>query len=358
MRTLKTYITEAARKTTKKRTKKNAKPAVDEFEAERNEIATWIDENYHVIPRFIKVSKKPNRQGLFEVSISGKDKISAVGSITKLTNGKFIFKKAHKFVCMGCKELESLEGAPKEVDTFECIGCMKLTSLEGCPQEANSFSCNNCQSLLSLEGAPKTVEYFDCAGCISLKDLKGAPEEAYDFNCAGCRGLKDLTGSPKSVGEYTCLNMNIKSFKGISDSIGFLKVEKCNDIKDLSGMENIDIKSLELEDLENLESLNGLNPDGLKTTRMTEGGYAGGNVHIVRCPKITSIEPIENLGGVLELRDCESITLDSVKTLKSVKRIDFTDMPYFYGMDRIEVRDKLRDSGMNIGGVMISKLFK
>lgn len=358
MRTLKTYITEAARKTTKKRTKKNAKPAVDEFEAERNEIANWVNENYWVIDRFVKVSKKPNRQGLFEVSISGKDKISAKREITKLTNGKFIFKKAHKFVCMGCKELESLEGAPMEVDTFDCTGCMKLTSLEGCPQKANSFSCNNCQSLLSLEGAPEEVEYFDCAGCTSLSSLKGAPEKVYDFNCAGCIGLKDLTGSPKTVVEFTCLNMNIKSFKGISDSIGLLKVEKCNDVKDLSGMENLDVKALELEDLENLESLNGLNPEGLKTTRVSEGGFSGGCVHIVRCPKITSIEPIEHLGGVLELRDCERITLDSVKTLKSVDRIDFADIPYFYGMDRIEVRDKLREGGMKIFGVMISKLFK
>ena len=139
MRTLKTYITEAARKTTKKITKKNDKPEVDEFEAERNEMAKWIKDNYWVIDRFIKVGKKPNRQGLFEVSISGKDDISAKQGITKLTNGKFIFKKAHNFVCRGCKLLESLEGAPMEVDTFDCCGCIKLTSLEGCPQKSNFF---------------------------------------------------------------------------------------------------------------------------------------------------------------------------------------------------------------------------
>lgn len=355
MRALKTYIAEAARKTTKK----PAKPAVDEFETERREIANWINANYWVIDNYVRVSKKPNRQGLFEVSISGKDEISARGHITKLTNGKFTFKKAYRFVCMGCASLESLEGAPKEVNTFDCTGCLKITSLEGCPQIANAnFICNNCPSLLSLEGAPKEVEYFDCNGCTSLKDLEGAPEKVGEFHCSGCNGLTDLKGSPKTVGEYICINTNVKSFKGISDNIGFLKICKSNNVKDLSGLENTVVKSLKLEDLENLESLNGLNPDGFKNTRITEGGYSGGCISIVRCPKFTSIEPLEYIGGVLELRDCKSVTLDTVKTLKSVNRIDFYDMPYFYDMKRLEVLQQLKDGGMKINGVMLGRLFK
>ena len=81
--------------------------------------------------------------------------------IQYLTNGLFEFGVAKRyFDCGGCKKLESLEGAPKEVKRyFDCSNCENLTSLEGAPKEVGgTFYCDNCNNLKSLEGAPKVIK--------------------------------------------------------------------------------------------------------------------------------------------------------------------------------------------------------
>ena len=99
--------------------------------------------------------------------------------IQYLTNGLFEFGVAKRyFDCGGCKKLESLEGAPKEVKRyFDCSNCENLTSLEGAPKEVGgTFYCDNCNNLKSLEGAPKEVGgYFDCHRCKKLESLEEAP---------------------------------------------------------------------------------------------------------------------------------------------------------------------------------------
>ena len=91
-----------------------------------------------------------------------------------LINGKFPFPfgkvKGH-FTCDGCKELISLEGAPKEVGkSFMCFSCPNLTSLKGAPEKVGGqFACSDCSNLTSLKGAPKEVKKdFFCAKCENL----------------------------------------------------------------------------------------------------------------------------------------------------------------------------------------------
>ena len=76
------------------------------------------------------------------------------------------------FYC-GVNQLESLEGAPREVTgVFYCYG-NQLTTLEGAPSiVGGDFDCHNNQ-LTSLKGAPSEVgEDFDCHNN-PLKSYKG-----------------------------------------------------------------------------------------------------------------------------------------------------------------------------------------
>ena len=61
------------------------------------------------------------------------------------------------FDCHGCNNLESLEGAPKEVGGgFYCYDCKKLTSLKGAPEKVGGdFNFEGCD--VSLRYRPKYV---------------------------------------------------------------------------------------------------------------------------------------------------------------------------------------------------------
>lgn len=61
-----------------------------------------------------------------------------------LTNGMFAFAYVKTFNCSKCKNLKSLEGAPKTCDTFDCSFCSTLKSLDGCPTQAKQFYCVSC----------------------------------------------------------------------------------------------------------------------------------------------------------------------------------------------------------------------
>ena len=128
-------------------------------------IEEFLKENYR--GKWI-ISEKPNKDGLYEVSSNESVRVKNT-KITSLTNDLFIWTsvKGH-FGCPYCKELKSLEGAPKEVES--------------------SFICPYCNSLKTLEGAPKKVEgYFDCSNCNGLKSLEGAPKEVGgNFDCRYC----------------------------------------------------------------------------------------------------------------------------------------------------------------------------
>ena len=99
--------------------------------------------------------------------------------IVKLTDGFVQGEVKGKFDCSECKNLESLEGTPKEVGrNFDCSNCTNLKSLKGVPKEVGGyFYCSHCNNLTSLEGAPEYVgEDFNCIRCENLKSLEGAPK--------------------------------------------------------------------------------------------------------------------------------------------------------------------------------------
>ena len=156
------------------------------------------------------------------------------GHITSLTNGLFHWGKVGGiFACSNCRNLTSLEGAPKVVgDNFSCHHCDNLKSLKGSPEiTRGGFLCHQCKSLIDLNGAPKRVfGGFNCDKCENLKSLKGAPKEVGgSFWCDHCGKLETLEGAPEWVGGSFycegCPNLKISA----SDRKKY-KIENWNEI--------------------------------------------------------------------------------------------------------------------------------
>ena len=185
-------------------------------------IQKFLEENY--IGKWI-ISEKPNKDGLYEVSSNGSINIKNE-KITSLTSGLFIWTSVKGyFYCFRCKELKSLEGAPKEVGgSFSCHHCNSLKTLEGAPKEViGNFYCYYCNSLKTLEGAPKIVKgNFDCAHCGELESLNGAPEDVGGFfSCSFCDSLKSLEGAPKYIcGSFNCYDCkSLESLDGCPKTV-------------------------------------------------------------------------------------------------------------------------------------------
>ena len=108
------------------------------------------------------------------------------------------------FVCKKDPELTDFKGIKfgKVTGNFDCGNCLKLESLEGAPIELEgSFICNGCSSLKTLEGSPKEMPEGDfwCKNCTSLETLKGAPNSVRDFYADGCTSLTSLSFAPKHI---------------------------------------------------------------------------------------------------------------------------------------------------------------
>ena len=89
----------------------------------KDQIKQFLNNNFKNASRF-KISEKPNKDGLYEVS--GDDRVNIINkNITSLTNGMFIWTTVKEsFICVNCNSLTSLNGAPKEVGrTFCCVDC-------------------------------------------------------------------------------------------------------------------------------------------------------------------------------------------------------------------------------------------
>ena len=89
------------------------------------------------------ISRKPNNDGLFEVSSKGTIEIKRKGAneLTSLTNGMFIWTDIKfDFICNGMPKLETLVGGPKTVKRlYEVTLAPNLKNLEGAPTQCETF---------------------------------------------------------------------------------------------------------------------------------------------------------------------------------------------------------------------------
>lgn len=169
---------------------KTLKQFINEASTNAEDIAMikkFVGDNFYCVP---KISKKPNKDGMYEVQSSSYLEVRKK-NIESFTNGMFVWTKVKDYCWIeNCTNLKSLEGAPSIVGKgFKCINCPSITSLKGAPENVGKdFICVDCKSLTSLEGAPKMVNGdFSCARCESLTSLDGAPEMVKgSFVCSDC----------------------------------------------------------------------------------------------------------------------------------------------------------------------------
>ena len=126
----------------KKKMKSLKESLLDDFDTLGNninpvqEIKNFIFQNYILhkdIDKIIKISNKPNKDGLYEVTLL--DALAASDwnhQIEYLTNGLFIFAKSKSakssFQLFNCSKLKSIEGCPKEIGAdFLLYNCPLLT---------------------------------------------------------------------------------------------------------------------------------------------------------------------------------------------------------------------------------------
>ena len=205
-------------------------------------------------------------------------------------------------------------------ESFDCCGCKNLTSLEGAPKEVGGkFDCRWCENLTSLEGAPKDVGGdFDCYGCDNLTSLKGAPEKVGgSFDCSLCDKLEesgiyilqdgqyyDLFNLPKDK-EFVIngdLNLSEYEFEQLPDLTnvvvkGYFSCNSCYNLTSLEGAPKEVGGCFYCDSCENLTSLEGA-PEKV-----------GGCFYCRWCENLTSLEGApKEVGGGFYCSECENLT--------------------------------------------------
>lgn len=129
------------------------------------EIYDFINDNYDEIPKDKLIISKHKINGKYHVSADALVTVKNI-NIQSLVNDLFVWDNVRSFVCNKCKNLKSLEGAPKKCIHFNCTFCYSLTNLIGAPEEIDTeFNCDYCKNLSSLEGIKwKSIYHFSCKG--------------------------------------------------------------------------------------------------------------------------------------------------------------------------------------------------
>lgn len=129
------------------------------------EIYDFINNNYDEITKDELIISKRKINGKYHVSTDAFVVVKNT-NIKSLVNDLFVWDTVKSFICNHCKNLKSLEGAPKKCINFNCTFCYSLTNLIGAPEEIDTeFNCDYCKNLSSLEGIKwKSIHHFSCKG--------------------------------------------------------------------------------------------------------------------------------------------------------------------------------------------------
>ena len=131
------------------------------------EIYDFINSNYNEIALDKLIISKYKINGKYKYRVSTDAHVGVKNTkITTLVNDLFVWDTVKTFYCNNCKNLKSLEGAPKTCINFDCTFCDSLTNLIGAPEHVDTeFNCSYCKNLSSLEGIRwKSVHHFSCKG--------------------------------------------------------------------------------------------------------------------------------------------------------------------------------------------------
>ena len=273
----------------------------------KDEIYYFLRMNYLRSTNF-KVSRKPNENGIYEVTYNNKAPIVLKNKkATSVTNGMFKFVgETPGFEADMCRELESLEGLPEAMlGDFKLWGCEKLKSLKGAPKKINGeFRCN-CDSLESLEGMPQEgVTSLTLYNCRKLKSLKGCTNTVYKLFISGCDQLDSLKDGPqnvetsytiKSCGNLTSLEGSPKEISGDYEASWLPKLTSLKGITQKAGKEGrysfsgITINNTGIKNLE-----------GLPKTCLS--------LKILACHELTSFKGCpQTVFGHLTIKECPKV---------------------------------------------------
>ena len=132
----------------------------------------------------------------------------------KIKNLQDITQDAVAYSIQACKELESLDGFPQEVNGSIYINRCPITSLKGAPLRIDGdFSAVRCD-LKSLRYGPREVTGLLDIRRNELTSLKGCPE-GVDYIDAGDNLIRNLIGIPESVREIYISRNPLESLDGL-----------------------------------------------------------------------------------------------------------------------------------------------
>lgn len=209
-------------------------------------VKEWLEENYNV------------RRCTYDIVITKNDCVVNVdGDIrmqvpmrgrpdhTALTNGMFRFGTVNGNFEANYQDFKNLEGSPRVVTgKFSIDGNNCEFTCEGGPDKVYSIKLgSNC---ISLEGMPQEVETFIICTNSKLTSLKGC----------GKASTYDFSESPM-----------LEFLEGIPTCKCSITLNSCKKLKNLKGLENVNLTSLNLESCKGLKSLEGM---PTKFTNITE----------------------------------------------------------------------------------------
>lgn len=134
----------------------------------------------------------------------------------KIKNLQGITQDTFAYSIQACKELESLDGLPQEVNGSIYINRCPITSLKGSPLRIDGdLSVVRCD-LKSLRYAPREVSGLLDIRRNKITSLKGCPE-GVDYIDATSNLITNLIGVPESADELYLTDNPLESLEGLHD---------------------------------------------------------------------------------------------------------------------------------------------
>ena len=190
-----------------------------DVDIKKQQIIDFIRKNYKENNLFgasenIDLSKlefinKRNKNNKFVVNYHGSVIFDSNNS--SLVSDDFVWGTTHNFIILSNNTLKTLDGCPEITESFDCSYSKKLVSLKGCPKKINgTFDCSHNDNLVKLDCKDTIVNngFVNLECCKKLKDLSDFPSGTItSILLGGCKMIKSLEGLPSNItGSINCTN--------------------------------------------------------------------------------------------------------------------------------------------------------
>lgn len=191
--------------------------------------------------------------------IDGNFRISYMPKLTSLKGAPVLVTK--RFSIHKCPHLESLDYCTKDIGGAISLEGNAITSLKGCPKIVNGFLNITGNKLTNLKYCPEIIEgNFYCSHNI-LTSLEGSPKKVDKTFACDYNKLTSLEGVTDNILHLNCSNNNISSFRGLENmNIKMIEIFKDDNLTSLEGIPK-NLKTLMIMECKNLLSLKGLPRD-------------------------------------------------------------------------------------------------